>query len=273
MKITQTQFNKAQENFSNVSLSGAQKQKILGNIYRAHPIPTPSPYQFFLHHRVLVASLVVVLFVSGGTSYASAHSLPGEPLYPFKVKVLEPAIAALQITDMARQKYNLLLLQKRVVEIIRLEEQSAVTPHAQGQSLEATQKNIQSLKKESNEEDTQEISVSVSQYVDVFNKVSLPENQIEYVVEDTLDSELLDDVLPLRAESLQEKGLIKAEVIGDLGVTVSSPTSTQVQADEADLSLPLSDSSKENETLIVVPDVVPGVQEPDNKVDGVPPSL
>lgn len=78
----------------------------------------------------LSASVVTLVLVFGGTAYAAQDSLPGEPLYVVKVRVLEEAIGLTYFEPSERIDYELSLMETRLDELKRLTADNATTSDA-----------------------------------------------------------------------------------------------------------------------------------------------
>ncbi|MFO7773376.1 MAG: DUF5667 domain-containing protein [Dehalococcoidia bacterium] len=72
--------------------------------------------------RIIVAVVVALLVVAGGTAYASQASLPGDALYPIKIGT-EQAGMMLPGDDVGRAERGLGFADRRIVEIEALAEQ------------------------------------------------------------------------------------------------------------------------------------------------------
>jgi hypothetical protein len=96
---------------------------------RANPIQTLSPYQrFFMHSPymshlrmpAMALALLLVIGVGGATSYAAAGALPGDPLYPVKVSIIEPARVLLATTPEEKAAVNVSIALTRAHEAEQL---------------------------------------------------------------------------------------------------------------------------------------------------------
>ena len=150
MKITKEQFNKAQKTFSKKSLSGTQKHAMLSSIYseknvsERSVISPLSSYFIFFRQKAFVAAVVVVLLLSG-TSYVSAHSLPGDLLYPIKTNIIESIGLALRFNEEAKNEYRIYLLKKRVDELEELKQRGEISEDSRQDSSKATNKTAKNL--------------------------------------------------------------------------------------------------------------------------------
>ena len=146
-KIKKEQFDMAQKKFLQATFSDSQKKAMLAHIYstdlsnygasvpnngaklsdseivkRSHEYkhPVASPFWVFSRQKVLVATIVVIMFLSG-TAYASAQSLPGDMLYKIKTDVLEPIALFVRFDEKSKNEYRAFLAQKRIDELMELE--------------------------------------------------------------------------------------------------------------------------------------------------------
>ena len=174
MKITETQFNAAQETFSGRSLSDAHKQVMVASIYAkakempAGPVISPLSGYFSFYQKRLLGSFAVVLLLISGGSYASASSLPGDALYGIKVRVLEPLGSVVSFTKETKNEYRISLLQKRIEELEVLKKKETISTVSQAESAEATHRTLMDLERDSSHEDVVNIA-RVSEKVQHYN--------------------------------------------------------------------------------------------------------
>lgn len=64
----------------------------------------------------IVAVALILAILGGGTSFAAEGSLPGDLLYPVKVKVNEQVAAALRVSDDSKARFQAELAEKRLKE-------------------------------------------------------------------------------------------------------------------------------------------------------------
>lgn len=153
MKITQEQFNSAKETFSKKFLSDIQKQTMLSNIYRddkifiSRPIVSPFIAHFTIFRQKILVSVMIIVLLITGTSYASAMSLPGDLFYDVKVDILEPIAVAVRLSEESKNDYKISLLGKRVDELNELKKKGDIYEVSQKASSKATNKNVKELEK------------------------------------------------------------------------------------------------------------------------------
>lgn len=135
---------------------GRIKGKLIAHI-TTHPVAVPSPYLRFLHlpARATALALAALLTVGGATAYASEGSLPGDPLYPVKVKVVEPARGVFALTQAAKASWRAEIANERLSEVAELAAREKLTPEqgAKGDerftdSLRSAQESIKNLSKQ-----------------------------------------------------------------------------------------------------------------------------
>lgn len=194
MKINEEQFNKASKILSEVSLSSTEKKSMLEGIYANSPVPSsikaiPSPFAnfsiFFVHQRTFIALATLVLMITG-TTYASAGSLPGNPLYEMKVGVLEPIGLALRFNEKAKNEYKIALLKERVLEIQTLKTRGKINKESEMISSIATRKNVADLEASAIYDDDG-MNAEVSTQIETYNSF-LPEKlKVETFIKPVID--------------------------------------------------------------------------------------
>ena len=126
-------YNHLKDESAEIRLSDAEKAAMRARLTAAmRAVPThsiKSPYQWLWAPRsfaVLAIALLVV--VSSGTAFAAEGSLPGAPLYPVKVNVIEPLTVALATTPAAKAQVNANIATTRVQEAQALAAEGNLTP-------------------------------------------------------------------------------------------------------------------------------------------------
>lgn len=121
---------------------------------RAGQLPV-HPHFFSLHVRgnFLVASILVVLLLvsSGGTAMAAETALPGDLLYPVKVRINEPVRSAVTFTAEAKARWSARRVERRLDEAEQLiaagrwnaETETALAASVQVQSQRAVEQQDQ----------------------------------------------------------------------------------------------------------------------------------
>lgn len=114
---------------ASVHLSDAEKARmksVLQSYMRFHPLPEPvttytvtRDWTLFLY-RPIATSLVLVLVVGSGVSYAAEGALPGDALYTIKTSVNEPVKVALASTAAEKVEVEIELTERRIAEATAL---------------------------------------------------------------------------------------------------------------------------------------------------------
>ena len=118
---------KAKKDIREIKMTSDEKAHIFESILNApteSKISIQSPYNFFsfvssFSKNRLVYSVsmgCLVIFISTGAVVASGNSLPGNILYPLKVRVVEPARGAFISSPVAKIEYESSLATKRIIE-------------------------------------------------------------------------------------------------------------------------------------------------------------
>ncbi len=121
------QFTVGVEEIREISLTAEEKVNMLEHILKGSTFvecPIESPYvkysfvSMFSKRNLFYGSTVLALVVmlSGGAVFASDQSLPGNILYPLKVKVVEPLQGAFIFSHEDKVAYETHLITKRLVE-------------------------------------------------------------------------------------------------------------------------------------------------------------
>ncbi len=122
-----------------VRLTSEAKGRIRAHLVphiQQHPVALRSPYQSFfirspfmslIRKPVVALMLFILVMVGGAPTYAAAGSLPGEPLYVVKVKVLEPAESLLAVTLEAKASLTVSITERRVKEVEQLAEKNKLS--------------------------------------------------------------------------------------------------------------------------------------------------
>lgn len=73
-----------------------------------------------LSHTPLTATIIFLLFISGGVSYAAEGALPGEALYPIKFSINEVLYETFSFSDEARATWEARRAERRIEEVVTL---------------------------------------------------------------------------------------------------------------------------------------------------------
>ena len=223
MKVTQEQFNTAKKSLLKKSLSSDKKSRMLSQIYtKSTPdigvVPSPfSTYFSLLQKRSFVALAGAVLMFSG-TVYASANSLPGDFLYGVKVDVIEPLNLALKFSEESKQKYKVLLLEKRIAEIEILKQRGVLSESSQKESHKAADKNIKNIQQGvSGAVEVEDISIKVRAYTTLINAEPVTEEVSEMIYKKEEENAPAIEI----KSSVTEDGIIDVE---DAALIEQTPT-------------------------------------------------
>ncbi len=107
------------------------------------PVEEPVRSSFFKRSFVFVLVLIVV-FAGGGISYAAQRSLPGDTLYPVKVKINEPVRSFFAFSDKNRAEVDADIASDRLSEAETLNKQSRLSPAVKAQIVANFSEHIQS---------------------------------------------------------------------------------------------------------------------------------
>ncbi len=150
---------------SNVVLSDAEKARmknVLQGYMRFHPAPEPiTTYTvtrdwFIFLQRPIAASLVLVLVVGSGVSYAAEGALPGDTLYTIKTSVNEPLKVALASSAEEEAEVEIELAERRIQEAAELAADDRLDEATEAQlavALDAHAASAATLVEEIDEED------------------------------------------------------------------------------------------------------------------------
>jgi len=81
----------------------------------------------FFKQPVFASIALAILLAIGGGAYASEQSLPGSPLYPIKIHIIEKARSAVTVTPAARASWEVKRAERRLEELEQLSTQDALT--------------------------------------------------------------------------------------------------------------------------------------------------
>ncbi len=133
-----------------ITLSDEERAYLRGRI--AQTITTPAQtgaplFQLGMQHglRIALSSFLFVVFVGGSISAVASNSLPGDPLYSFKINVNEEIKGAFLNTPEEKVAHQKNLVEKRVSEIKTLAESKTLTKEKQAKAQKALDSNIQEL--------------------------------------------------------------------------------------------------------------------------------
>lgn len=224
------------ESARDVRLTGDASARIRERLVahmRANPInanQVPSPYQRFsnilspfsstLRMPAMALAFVLVITLGGATTYAAANALPGDALYPIKVRVIEPARGMLANSPEAKARFQVSLAESRAQEVVQLAVQDKLTPEegarSQGRfdrSMEVARATVQELSRD-NPEAAKKIEVSFTASLSTHEREL---SQIGMEASSTNANEAHSFARHLRAES------IGASIVASTTVDTISP--------------------------------------------------
>lgn len=133
------------EEIRNIKMTSEEKRYILESILSL-PIPatkpTHSPYflksmfqkNYFAYYGTL--SLLIITLSGGGIAFGAQESLPGDFLYTFKVKFLEPINYAFKLSPETKAEYHISLARERLVEAETLARQGKLDEYKEEQLVD-----------------------------------------------------------------------------------------------------------------------------------------
>jgi len=89
-----------------------------------------APY-FSIKPMQFIALLTALSLIGGGTSYAAEGTLPGDPLYPIKIRVNEEVVAALSFSDEAKANWETARAERRLEETATLAAENKLTTNTE----------------------------------------------------------------------------------------------------------------------------------------------
>lgn len=190
MKESELEFRKATEALRGSKLSAAEKSAMLSSIYKNEPAagtgtrPSPFAYSMFFYKHSYLASTAVVVFLLGGTAFASASSLPGDPLYGLKVGMIEPMALALRFDEESKDRYRVALLRERVVEIQELKSQGRLNYDVESISAAVAQENVKDIETSATLENDA-VTVEISGQIDTYNSIVEEAHRLETTLRST----------------------------------------------------------------------------------------
>lgn len=190
MKESELEFRKATEALRGVKLSAPEKSAMLSYIYKNDPAagtgvrPSPFAYSMFFYKHSYLTSTAVVVLLLGGTAFASASSLPGDPLYGLKVGMIEPLALAIHLDEESKDRYRVALLRERVVEIQELKTQGRLNYDVEGISAAAAQENVKDIEMSATLENDA-ATIEISGQIDTYNSIVEEAHRLEITLRST----------------------------------------------------------------------------------------
>lgn len=131
MKKNNPNIEELKTKMHHVSLSSEEKFDMLQNL-RAHmntqPIPSPILTSPLFKHVFAYSLLGAVLITTGATSFAAEDALPGDILYGIKTSLNENIIQAIALSDTAKARAEISLIDRRMEELGKMAIEDTETP-------------------------------------------------------------------------------------------------------------------------------------------------
>ncbi len=105
-------LKKALNELKEVRMTKLESEAMLEQVFRT-PIPTP----YFKRNKVFALVMILVLvFSTGGVTYASNDALPGDILYSVKVRVVEPILDVVNVSPERKVAWSEEKVTRRIKE-------------------------------------------------------------------------------------------------------------------------------------------------------------
>lgn len=114
-------WEKGISEIKNINLSENEKVVLLQKILTRspyNPIVSPifSPSKLFTRHYTAIVSTVLIFVIAGSVSVSADNSLPGNILYPIKIKVTEPMRDLIKISTEDKTEWQIEKVNRRIEE-------------------------------------------------------------------------------------------------------------------------------------------------------------
>src|SRR3989344_9220322 len=86
---------------------------------------------FIIKRKAMPIVLIIALILGGGTAYAASDTIPGDILYPVKIKVNEPVKVAFTFSTQAKAQAHADIAEERLEEAERLLAKGELTQEEQ----------------------------------------------------------------------------------------------------------------------------------------------
>lgn len=90
------------------------------DLHQAYSVRMPLSHLVWRAAPAFGFSLLVVSITGAGMTFASERSLPGDALYPVKVSIVEPAVAALKKSPEEKESWHTTVVERRLGEATEL---------------------------------------------------------------------------------------------------------------------------------------------------------
>lgn len=246
MKLDNSQLNKAIDELKGVTMSHKEKSAMKAHIMSSKP----SPYlfmSFYAHKIVYSVAVMLFVFVTGGGSaaFASLRSLPGDTLYPLKVKVVEPVTAAFIFSPEKRAEYGTTLAINRLVEAETLSKENRLDVEKEEElktllsiHADTLNKNVEKIRKSEKNKDADTLVVNFQA------KVTEHATALEQLTK--LEA---DEQKAAEEEVVPEDPTLAADIAPDEGMTTMMlvPQNAVLRIDATSLAAPSEEDFKEVE--------------------------
>lgn len=172
-------FKKGIQDIKEITMTSGEKKRILENVLNSPlPIlkPVLSPWSFvllkfkqqnnFIQYSIPV--FLIVIFVSGGSIFASQKSLPGDIFYPIKVSVVEKINSAFITSPKEQALYQTELVTKRFAEAEILAKRGELDKNKEEKINKLLEKNISTFNKSINDIEDEKTETDISNVVTDF---------------------------------------------------------------------------------------------------------
>jgi hypothetical protein len=217
-------FKKLEQAAKQVGFDPARKQEMRNTVMRfmnTNPLPTAvvakkvQRWSFHVRRSFVYASaFVIILIIGTGTTYAANNALPGQPLYGFKVKVLEEVKSAIVFSSEAKTEAEIDRATLRLEEVDKLALSNNLTTKAKTEaeinfkkSVDSVQKQIETQEQNGKSEIAQRLALRLEAALSAHDRI------LEQVAEDRKDDG--QELQPLQAavkNSLQSTNTVRRKL-------------------------------------------------------------
>lgn len=221
-----------------VSLTHEEKGALRASVARGIQLLQSKPQKSYFYRgvehglRIGLSTFLFIVFVGGSVSVVADNSLPGDPLYSFKINVNEEVKGAFLKTPEDKLSWQKSRIDKRLTEIKTLAASKTLTKEKQQTAQKALDTHIEALSKElgtlSDTKPTEALKVTASLEESL---TSQKEDLKKYIPDGTTDDTgVLSAVdTTLKKVSDQEVKIISKEVDQLASDAKSLPDSTGLQ--------------------------------------------
>jgi tetratricopeptide (TPR) repeat protein len=242
-------FTKIQEATQDVQLTTYEKEALLGGLkeYMAHmPLRVQgvrveyisthnSLFSILFKSRYITGALAIALMVTTGTagvSYAATDALPGDLLYPVKVRVNEEVKTALLNTDEARIEWERERAELRLEEASQLAKEGRLSPELSEEVLQYFAQHAESVVAQARTvgvddpflaaEVTDEFENALDAHEAVLARLTVEQEDGE----ENTTRELVTHVHSIAVETAKVRDAAEAQIASEIAVTNTDTTPT-----------------------------------------------